>query len=65
VNPLSGGVGPRAAEEAEAILSAYACETSVVTLEAGQFDAQIQTALDARPESGLGRDQRAGRDYRH
>ncbi len=50
VNPLSGGVGPRAAEEAEAILSTYACETAVVTLESDQFDTQIQTALDARPD---------------
>ena len=50
VNPLSGGVGPRAAAEAEAILADYACETSVVTLEAGQFDAAIQAALEARPD---------------
>ena len=50
VNPLSGGVGPGAAAEAEALLDDYACETSVVTLETGQFDAQIQTALDARPD---------------
>lgn len=50
VNPLSGGVGPRAAAEAEAILADYACETSVVTLEAGQFDAAIEAALDARPD---------------
>jgi diacylglycerol kinase family enzyme len=50
VNPLSGSVGPRAAEEADALLEAYACEASVVTLEPGQFDAQIQAALDARPD---------------
>ena len=50
VNPLSGSVGPRAAGEAEALLQAYACETSVVTLEPGQFDAQIQAALDACPD---------------
>ncbi|MBI2262451.1 MAG: diacylglycerol kinase family lipid kinase [Caulobacterales bacterium] len=50
VNPLSGSVGPRAAEEAGTILNGYACETSVVTLESGQFDAQIQAALDARPD---------------
>ena len=50
VNPLSGGVGPGAAGEAATILDGYACETSVVTLEAGQFDAQIQAALDARPD---------------
>lgn len=50
VNPLSGGVGSRAAEEAAAILSDYACETSVVTLETGRFDEQIQAALDACPD---------------
>ncbi|NJC40577.1 diacylglycerol kinase family enzyme [Brevundimonas alba] len=50
VNPLSGSVGPRAAEEAEALLEGYACETSVVTLEPGQFDVQIQEAFDARPD---------------
>lgn len=50
VNPLSGGVGPGAAAEAEAILSDYACEASVVALEGGQFDDQIQAALDARPD---------------
>lgn len=50
VNPLSGSVGPRAAAEAEAILSEYGCEASVVELESGQFDTQVQTALDARPD---------------
>jgi len=50
VNPLSGSVGPGAAAEAEAILARYACETSVVTLEPGQFDAQIEAALAARPD---------------
>lgn len=51
VNPLSGGVGSRAGPEAESILADYACEASVVTLEAGQFEAQIQAALDARPDA--------------
>ena len=32
VNPLSGGVGANAVQEAEAILSAYACDASVVAL---------------------------------
>ena len=50
VNPQSGSVGPRAAAEAEAILAEYACEASVIELEGGQFDAQIQTALDACPD---------------
>lgn len=50
VNPASGGVGAGAVEEAEAILSEYACEASVVALESGEFDAQIQAALDAKPD---------------
>jgi len=50
VNPLSGSVGDGAAGEAEAILEPYACETSVVTLEPGQFDAQIEAALKACPD---------------
>lgn len=50
VNPLSGSVGPKAAEEAEAILERYDCETSVVTLEAGQFDNQVQAAFESRPD---------------
>lgn len=51
VNPLSGGVGSDAAEEAAAILAEYACEATVVALEAGQFDAQIEQALAARPDA--------------
>lgn len=50
VNPLSGSVGPGAAAEAEGILGRYACETSVVTLEPGRFDDQIEAALKARPD---------------
>jgi diacylglycerol kinase family enzyme len=50
VNPLSGSVGPRAAAEAEAILAKYPCDASVVSLEGGQFDQQIQDALDAGPD---------------
>lgn len=51
VNPLSGGVGPNAVHEVSTILSDYACETMVVALEGGQFDAQVQAALDARPDA--------------
>ena len=50
VKPPSGGVGPNAAQEAEVILAEYACEASVVALDAGQFDAQVEAALDARPD---------------
>ena len=51
VNPLSGGVGPIAADEAAIIFADYACEATVVALEGGQFDAQVQQALDARPDA--------------
>lgn len=51
VNPMSGSVGPKAAGEAEAMLAEYACESSVVELTGGDFDAQIQAALDARPDA--------------
>lgn len=50
VNPLSGGVGPNAAAEAAAILGDYPCEATILALEGGQFDAQVQQALDARPD---------------
>ena len=50
VNPLSGGVGPNAAEEAASILADYDFEATVVALEGGQFDVQVQQALDARPD---------------
>jgi len=50
VNPLSGGVGPNAADEAAAILADYACETTIIALEGGQFDSQVQSALDACPD---------------
>ena len=50
VNPLSGGVGPRAVAEAEAILADYDLEAKVVTLEAGAFDEAIAEAFAARPD---------------
>ncbi|QYF86766.1 diacylglycerol kinase family protein [Brevundimonas sp. PAMC22021] len=50
VNPLSGSVGPRAAAEAEAILKEYDIEAEVVTLEGGQFDAQIDAAFARKPD---------------
>ena len=50
VNPLSGGVGANAVEEAAAILADYSCASSIVELEPGRFDDQLQAALDARPD---------------
>lgn len=50
VNPSSGGVGSNAVEEAAAILADYACEATIVALESGQFDEQVQKAIDARPD---------------
>ncbi|MDZ4362015.1 diacylglycerol/lipid kinase family protein [Brevundimonas sp.] len=50
VNPLSGSVGPKAAGEAEAILAEYDVDATVVALEGGQFDKQIDDALTACPD---------------
>lgn len=50
VNPLSGSVGPKAAAEAETILAEYDIEAEVVTLEGGQFDAQIEAAFAKKPD---------------
>ncbi len=50
VNPSAGGVGANAADEAAAVLADYACEAGIVALEDGQFDVQIQAALDACPD---------------
>lgn len=49
INPLSGSVGPSAAEEAAELLSGYACETEIVVLE-GRFDAQIDAVLKSKPD---------------
>lgn len=51
VNALSGSVGNQAAAEAEAIFAEYDCEAEVVSLEPGQFDEQIRTAIDACPDA--------------
>lgn len=51
VNSLSGSVGNQAAAEAEAIFADYDCQASVVSLEASQFDHQIQTAIDSCPDA--------------
>jgi diacylglycerol kinase family enzyme len=50
VNPLSGGVGPQAAAEAEAILSTYALEATVITLEGPRITDQIGEALASKPD---------------
>ncbi|MGO4410863.1 MULTISPECIES: diacylglycerol/lipid kinase family protein [unclassified Brevundimonas] len=50
VNPLSGGVGPQAAAEVEAILRDYECEPTVTTLEGARIQDQIGEALEAKPD---------------
>ncbi|MGV9009187.1 diacylglycerol/lipid kinase family protein [Brevundimonas sp.] len=50
VNSLSGSVGNQAATEAEAIFAEYDCKATVISLEPGQFDDQIQNAIDACPD---------------
>ncbi len=53
VNPLSGGVGPRAPAEAEAILAEYDLEAEVVVLEGEDFEERIGRAFDSRPDALL------------
>jgi len=53
VNPLSGGVGPKAAEEATALLSAYDLKADVLVLEGADFDDRIAQAFDAAPDAIL------------
>ena len=50
VNPLSGGVGPNALAEAEAILAEYDLDATVESLEGDQFEARIEAALSACPD---------------
>ena len=50
VNPLSGGVGPRAVAEVEAILTDYEVESQVVLLQGGGFDQAIADAFAATPD---------------
>lgn len=50
VNPLSGSVGARATEEAEAILADYDLNANVVVLEGGDFDKTIDGAFDENPD---------------
>jgi diacylglycerol kinase family enzyme len=50
VNPLSGGVGPHAVDEAKALLADYDCESSVVELNHDDFDARVDAALAAAPD---------------
>ena len=45
VNPMSGGVSANAAAEATEILSGFACESEVVSLEGDGIDQTIETAL--------------------
>jgi len=51
VNPLSGSVGPRAAEEAAELLAGYELKADVVVLEGAGFEDQIAQAFAARPDA--------------
>jgi diacylglycerol kinase family enzyme len=50
VNPLSGSVGPDAAEELARILGEFGLEGDVRTLEGDDFEAIIDEAVDAGPD---------------
>ena len=53
INPMSGGVGNRAADEARAILSEYDLEASVEILKGDGFGQTIDDAIAARPDALL------------
>lgn len=50
VNPLSGSVGPKAIGDLEAILADYPLTYEVVSLEDGEFDAQVEKAFAGKPD---------------
>lgn len=50
VNPASGGVGPDAPAQAEAILKEYGIDAVVETLEGARFEEQIDAAFEAKPD---------------
>lgn len=53
VNPLSGSVGPKAADEAASLLAGYDLKAEILVLDGANFDAQIARAFDAAPDAIL------------
>ena len=53
INPMSGGVGNRAAEEARAILDGYDIDADIEVLEGDGFDKTIDDAIAAKPDALL------------
>lgn len=50
LNPLSGGVGPRAAAEAEALLAQYGLKARIEPLQTARIINQIDAALREKPD---------------
>jgi diacylglycerol kinase family enzyme len=50
VNPLSGSVGPKAADELQAILAEYGLQANVRILEGANFEEVIGGAVGAKPD---------------
>ncbi|KPF74752.1 diacylglycerol kinase [Brevundimonas sp. AAP58] len=50
VNPLSGSTGPRAVEEASAIMAEYDLQSEVVELVGATLDDQVDAALAGKPD---------------
>jgi diacylglycerol kinase family enzyme len=50
VNPLSGGVGPRAARECEQLLETLGVEAHLVEIDPRRIEAAIRGALDTKPD---------------
>lgn len=53
INPMSGGVGNRAADEARAILSEYDLDAEIEILEGDGFSQTIDDAIAAKPDALL------------
>lgn len=50
VNPLSGSVGPKAAQELETLLERFPVESRVVEAEPGGLEQALKAAVDAKPD---------------
>ncbi len=50
VNPMSGGVGPKAAAECERLLARLGVEANIVEAQPPRVEASLQTALDLKPD---------------
>jgi diacylglycerol kinase family enzyme len=50
INPASGGVGPRAADEMTAVLAEFGLDHHVSELAAGEIESAVRASIDAGPD---------------